>query len=251
MVFNLGRVVYALVGSICVFSHSVAIGALISTSDGDGADAFVWYAQPNSNYGTEEIVAIKADSGGLLNSRKGYLRFDVSSIADPIDIVALSLVYTGTNAANAPADPSTYNIYGLTDGGAGETWGESTITWNNAPANVASSANGVDLALASFLGSFDINQPVNPDDVFGLSSSDLTAFVQADTDGLVTLIITRAQTNFSIEYFASRESNSYSAPLLDITTSDSNGNPMPIPSGIALLLVGIVGWFGQWKPQKL
>ena len=59
------------------------------------------------------------------------------------------------------------------------------------------------------------------------ASDELVSFLQNDTDGLVTLMLTRQQRNFSIESFASKESALWSAPTLAVT--------VPEPATIAIL----------------
>ena len=122
-------------------------GAVITTIDGNGADTFVRSSlggnnAANTNYGSWARVGIKRDTALPGNNRKGYIRFDISSVRPGIEYASLEFVYAGTTP-DPPANPSTYLVYGLNDEHVGEFWDESTITWNNAPGNNVSSTNGV------------------------------------------------------------------------------------------------------------
>jgi hypothetical protein len=203
-----------------------AASTTITTGVGNGADTFVTYdagcdVYCDENYGWWETIAIKHDSGTGLLQRKAYLRFDIDSVADPIEGVRLELVYVSHQYCSA--SPSTYNVYGLNDGHVGESWGESTITWNNAPAN-DNSGDGVLPGQASLLGTFSVNfSTMSPSGVVLFSSSAFLDFVQSDTNGLITLIVTRQQRNLCNEHFASKENATFAAPTLDITIAAATG----------------------------
>ena len=178
----------------------------ITTADGDGADAYVhWFSNiatiADQNNGGSGVVEVK-NAGDLQSDymyRKGYFRFDLSDI-DPATVTDATFELTvGTSSSD-----QTFSVYGLNDGNADETWIEGTsasnlnvltdsdpsnddwITWNNAPGNA--SGNGVDPSEATLLGTFtgDVNG-----ETVGISGSALLDFLAADTDGLVTLIVTR------------------------------------------------------------
>ncbi len=91
---------------------------------GPTADAYVrdgTYA--NTNYGTATVLTVKCDATGY--NRKSYLTFDTSS-ASTVNTATLRLYVSGVNTSatrtiTVYAEPTT-------------TWGETSITWNNAPA---------------------------------------------------------------------------------------------------------------------
>jgi len=229
----------------CLGARS-AYGVPVTTAYGNGADTYVrssyYNSASNNNYGSAGAVGVKHDRVMPGNNRKGYLRFDLSSVSSPVVDASLGLCYAGKS--NDPAaNPSTYNVYGLNDGHAGENWAESTITWNNAPGNSTGSAGGLLSAETALLGSFSLNvYAMSVGDLVSFSSPDLVSFLQSDTNNLATLIITRAQRNTCIEYFASKENATLAAPVLNINCD----GPPPVPAPGALILVGIgtglVGW---------
>lgn len=213
---------------------NAVIEVSITTTEGNGADSYIRSSflndAANVNFGSESIIAVKHDTGLPGNNRKGYIRFDLTSITDPIVDASLGLIYAW-RSGDRPANPSTYYVYGLIDGHPGENWNESTITWNNAPANDRNSAGGFLAAETIFLGSYELSFPgTEAGDEILFTSNELVSFLQNDTDGLVTLMLTRQQRNFSIESFASKESALWSAPTLSVT--------VPEPATIAILSLG-------------
>jgi len=97
--------------------------APVSTTLSPVADAYVQtgtYA--NTNFGTATSIVTKAGTGD--GYREGYLRFDLSGISGNLTNAKLRL-YAKSKEGN-----STRSIYTV----ATDTWGETTITYNNKPA---------------------------------------------------------------------------------------------------------------------
>lgn len=216
----------------------MALAATITTDLGNGADAYVRSSlggnnAANTNYGSSGSVLVKHDTGLPGNNRKGYLRFDLGSVSEPIGDARLELAYA-ERSGDPFAEPSTYNVFGLIDGHAGENWDEFGITWNNAPGNNIGSAGGLLAGETTLLGSFDLSlSGVSIGDAVSFSSSVFVDFLQSDTNDLITLIITRQQRNFSVEGFASKENLSLAAPFLELT-------PVPIPPTVLLFGSGLL-----------
>lgn len=79
----------------------------------------------NTNYGTTTTMVVKNDSPDY--TRKSYARFNFSAFGGAGAASAKFRVYV----SDVNTDPTrTIKIYGTTD----ETWSETGITWNNAPA---------------------------------------------------------------------------------------------------------------------
>ena len=111
--------------------------------------------------------------------------------------------------------PATYivNVYGLNNSFGGDGWSESTITWNNAPANL-----GLDTLTgdATHMGTITVNNGAQSGTVYSLDDPDLLSFINEDTDGLVTLILISDTANqaTTVAYFASNDHLMYGAPEL-------------------------------------
>ena len=220
----------------------------ITTADGNGADSYVEYrsdqtSAANANYGTSTTVQTK-NAGpnpegnsypvGAELSRKTYLRFDLNSLGEEeFQAVLLKMSVTGADGTN-----NTFNVYGLNESEGADGWGETAITWNNAPAN-DDSLGAVDLAQATFLGDFE-GAVAGTTLTFG--SQELHDFIAADTDKLVTLIITRANNDPN---FASASHSFYSKEAGDLALAPTlafvTPLPVPEPSTLVLLGMGVVG----------
>ncbi len=220
----------------------------ITTADGNGADSYVEYrsdqtSAANANYGTSTTVQTK-NAGpnpegnsypvGAELSRKTYLRFDLSSLPEEsFEAVLLKLTATGSDGTL-----HTFNVYGLNDDLDADNWSETAVTWNNAPAN-DDSLGAVDLAEATFLG--DV-AGVTAGSTLAFGTQELHDFIAADTDKLVTLIITRANNDPN---FASASHSFYSKEAGDLALAPTLAFVTPLavpePSTLVLLGMGLVG----------
>jgi len=81
------------------------------------ADSYVDSANPTVNHGTS--TQLRVDGSPLVYS---YLKFDLSSV--PGTITGLTLQVQATSSSGAG-----YAVRSVSD----STWGESTLSWNNAP----------------------------------------------------------------------------------------------------------------------
>ena len=216
----------------------------VTTADGTGADAQIEKRDngyDTNNYGTATSIQMKnADSGTQYLSRKSYLRFDLGAV-DGLNAQDATLELT---ASSSPSTAYTFNVYGLFDGHTGENWTESgtgSITWNNAPGNDTTSLDGALVSETVLLGQI-VTTGYSAGDVLQFTSQQLTDFLNADTDGQVTLILTRdtQSSNYSdhSNSFYSKEGSlnvagDYSlAPTLLIYT-------VPEPSTFVLVLLGL------------
>jgi hypothetical protein len=230
-----GGGVFAAMGLACLMglSASPASGALITTADGQGADANVRLEAVNGNYGTAAFVAIYG--GGSSKTYKTYLRFDLASQSLDAAAVTLQLTYQAYGTGNV-------SIYGLKDGTAGDAaptstgWKENAITWNNAPANDTGSINGFTSDAIFLMSAYESGETAGTTDTF--SSTALTDFINDDTNGLVTFLLSATSASDSRRWDTKETiTDAYTPhpPALNITS-------VPEPGAAAIAGIGLAGW---------
>lgn len=219
----------------------------ISTADGQGADAMVRLGggSSNSNFGAEPGLQLRNPFAGFI--QKAYLRFDVSQLDQVATGIALGVSLTGIPGNSGIIGNDTFRVYGLnenTDFGyrrLDEFWQEGTgttaapvdadnqtISWIQAPGNDRFGGSTVNPRLTTFLGTFRSFQGRKRTEYF--ASPALLDFIQADANGVVTLIITRETRTNTASFFASRESatadSGFIAPTL-FFAADADQNVAP------------------------
>ena len=178
--------------------------------------------EPGGGSGSMDIRLLQ---DGTFNQRlrAGIMRMDLSGVTESFS----NLVSAGLKVQNV-SQQREVTVYGLNDGDAGESWDASTITWNTAPgltpnpsyADVLVIAGQVDTARWTELGYWSPAGPgsgaaatefsttytstenpagwtdaeaafaeeYNSVDVDPLLNGNIASFLQADTDGLVSLL---------------------------------------------------------------
>lgn len=155
------------------------------------ADSYVSSARPDANYGGSTIL--KVDGSPIL---RGYLRFDVRGLTDPVKSATLRLHSYSSTGTGVRVHPVASNA-----------WGERAITHRNAPSLGA---------VAAASGPFSSGQSV------ALDVSELVT-----GDGLASFAITT--TSSSSKSFSSREGAR--SPELVIETEPPPPPPPPPPPG--------------------
>jgi len=213
-------------------------------------DAYVVLAAPNTPHDGDSLL-VKGDYLNQL-ARKAWLSFDIDSLnldSSQNSIDSSSFILTTTSNGGYYSYKTLYfNVYGLIDESL-DDWSESSLTWNNAPGN-NSSWNSVDLTKTTFLGQFsyyDNSNSVGRE--FSISGQPLINFLESDTNGLVTLIVTRPTYDEYVSFFASSKTGlpDTSAPRL---IAEINSVPVPEPSTILLFGTGLVGLAGTRLSRK-
>ncbi len=147
------------------------------------ADSYVDAGNPTSNYGTGTALRIDASPVQI-----SYLRFDLSGVVGTLQSVTLRLYAEARGSHGC-------NVLPVAD----STWGETTITWNNAPAPGAQVASCANFTAGSWV---DVD----------LSGANLVT-----GDGSLSLAITDPSNTAT--RFSSREGTN--APQLVVVTSSS------------------------------
>ncbi|MDA3925420.1 MAG: DNRLRE domain-containing protein [Kiritimatiellae bacterium] len=166
----------------------------ITTLSGTGGVSGQVSADDTGAFGIAGGWHLKNDADLLTKfTRKGYIRFDISSNDAAATNASLNVIllvvddrhhYYGNN--------QTLFVYGLTDETL-DIWDPSTTTWSNAPGNNTNSADRVDTETTTHLGEITVIPTDAEGTVKTLSGTALDNFLNADTNGKVTFIISREQ----------------------------------------------------------
>jgi len=207
------------------------------------ADADVRHIVPDYSLGNRTEHTVKypwtANDGTKL-----YMKFELP--ADFMTATAATFKITSANVYN-PLWFFEYYVHGLADDGGGgqeewqerntgtgSTWSWPYITWNNAPGNDVNSENGF-LGNAPLLGTVtEIDDGVE----ISLSNQALVDFLNTDTDGLVTIMMSKVSQTSANSTFVSREGAGVTYPNANPPTLELTYVPIPEPATIALLVLG-------------
>ncbi len=199
------------------------------TPSGNGADANLrGWSNFLKNYGG-------TDSFGPRHYNqfpaKSIFRIDVSAFQNTKNETSrLQLEIATTNTGLI--EDWTYNVFGLNDGDSGENWKEGNlmgtesmageVNYDNAPGfsdpfggtydPTDLTSGGVDHTRARFLGTINTRKRIR--EKISFSSDELTEFINEDTTGAVTFLITRATFALNTIVFASKEHETFSSPTL-------------------------------------
>jgi hypothetical protein len=187
---------------------------------------------PDASFSRTSLAVIN-DDGTTAGAAKAYLRFQL-----PADFgTATSVTFDISRSDSVSVYDLPYFVYGLNDGTAGETtWTQNDtyspsgtdLTWNNAPGNNPTTTSG--FVNATQVGTFTALGSRNggsAGDTYAVSGSSLLSFINADTNGYVTLMISQDPTQItsSENQFASDSNPTYSLPALQLTYTPTSGIP--------------------------
>jgi hypothetical protein len=120
------------------------------------ADAYVTAAIPNTNYGTSKMI--RFDASPVVN---GYLTFNVQGLGGPVASAKLRLYANSSSTVGC-------KVFSVPD----VSWGERTITYNNAPA-LGSQIGSYGAIRSSTWIEIDVTALVNGNGTFSLAVSGL------------------------------------------------------------------------------
>lgn len=157
-------------------------------------DARVVETNPNGNYGTAAQLRVLPSPGGT--GRKSYMKFNLGAAPAPVssgDVTLSFMLDTDNVTGGTPTTTARIGVYGIIQSATSDTWAETGINWGNAPANTDPEDNGF-TADAVWLGDVDVdNTMVTGTSGAGyelsLSNQALVDFVNADTDGQVSIAL--------------------------------------------------------------
>jgi len=223
---------FILIASITVVVSGpaqAAVTAQILASQGKATD----WRNPDTVMGNNTQLMTRSASGA--DCKKSWLQFDLTALyaenpAIPGHIIDATLTFYG---AKEETGSKSYALHGLNDGTDLEGWEANTLTWNNGPGNNIDHGTAVDTSLTTSLYTASIPVPVldTASETPEASRQALTAYLNTDTDGKITLIFTAGSTTYLWNAGQALE------PVLTITYDlgqNTNKAHFPVPSDDAI-----------------
>ena len=222
----------------------------ITTAIGNGADGGVsndGNQGPNVVLGTATNVNLRHYD--TVRAKAVILRFDISTVAgDDLSDAVLSI--TTSSTANRGR---TINIYGLIDG-PDDLWDESALCYNTAPGLIHEGETGytfayinIDSSKWSLLGTM----PFAAAPATNTGPIDLTSFIAADTNGVISLLLYTSTSDNSQSWYCDMKEYypTYPMPALTFPHAIPVGSSYPQPedgSTITDLNLSQLCWKNKW-----
>lgn len=196
---------------ITITINNTAVISLAASADAYVRDG----TYGDANYGAATTLVIKGNSSGGGFARASYLKFSLATVTSAQSAI---LRLYGRNTESTTT--ITVMAYGVND----DSWTESTITWNNAPAALTSTLTTVNVSDAAMYYDFDV-----------------TPFVQSQLAGdkIVSFLIKDPGNQNRYIEFGSKEGSS-NRPQLRITPNALNQPPVLAEIGDKTILLGNV-----------
>jgi YVTN family beta-propeller protein len=154
-------------GQSNVTSASYTIGSATPVTVNPSADAYVRDGtSAANNYGTAATLEVK--NSNVNYTRVAYVRFPIGALVSSVSNAKLRLY--GAAVASAKA----ISVYSV----ASTTWGESTITWNNAPASGTAKLATVTVSLTAQYWEWDVTAYLQAEKALG--HTDVSFALKAD-----------------------------------------------------------------------
>lgn len=232
------------------FSHPASAAVSVSTSFGSGADSNPMNdvqdagTGPAANRGTTTTMQIR---NSATRAKAAYFRFDLSGVTGNLHGATLTLPLTFNNGNRV----RTLNVYGLIDNATDDAWAESSTHYSNAPGftytdpdtstatQEPTNSITIDSTKLTQLGTFATPSDTTVYTTFTTSAATLSldAFLDADTNDLVTFAITlpTADANAAFD-LSTKENTNGLAPILNLPNAVAV--PVPEPTSAAMLGLG-------------
>lgn len=194
----------------------------VTTAFGNGRDSWIQSNPSVKVSGKESFLRVKHTSHDLKLDRKAYMAFDLSRFQGKSIIEAEFVIHlepSDLGFASLVPDAS-FAVYAVTDESQ-DQWSEAEISWENAPAHEANAhERSVPVAeKSSLLGRFIVPQG-STHGSFSIKGAALMEALRQDSNGLLTLILTRetdeSARNGLAHAFASKENTRNAPPMLRV-----------------------------------
>ncbi|MCB1227504.1 MAG: DNRLRE domain-containing protein [Verrucomicrobiales bacterium] len=196
------------------------------------ADATVYFADPNSNFGASDVVTVGGTDpvdSDLSTSAKSYLRFNMAGLPTGMKSAQLRLTHVA-NRLLAEAGYYYMSTVALTDD-ASDAWNEGTLTWTNAPQNDTAGVNLLAPTSSLGFGFLSTLPAAGGASTFSMNLANLQSSVGAND--LLTLVCFGPFATAQVDW-ASKEHASFDAPTLRMTFT----NPLPRRPGFLTVIPG-------------
>lgn len=197
---------------------------MLTTAFGRGKDSCIQSNAATKITGAEPFLRVKHTTLDSKLERKGYVAFDLSRFTGKkiTDAEFVLHVEPGDLGFASLVPDATFAIYGLTAESQDE-WTEDGLNWNAAPAHdLAPGHHSLPVAAATrLLGRLAIPQGTTRGS-FSIKGAELAGFLNADSNGIATLIICRetdeTARNGLVHAFATKENPRNTPPILRVKT---------------------------------
>ncbi|MDC3958893.1 hypothetical protein [Polyangium jinanense] len=183
---------------------------------GAGADTYARYGDATV-HGAESNILVKNNGGTHANTRKGVVRFEMTP-GTKVEKATVRL-----DVANYFQDVGTvpeslnFAVFGIRDGAASESFNEATANDATFSNEIDSSSDGVRNSEVDSLGQFTVKR-TDVGKTVSFTSDALVDFINADTNGKITLVLIRAKYTPYLNFaFAAKESTTLEGPRLALT----------------------------------
>lgn len=216
--------------------------ATITTATGSGADDDVVEIDPTGNSGIDrDFLELRSRNiAGSTRHRVAYLKFDLTGLGftNPIGSASLGFSF---NSSTTDGDTFSIDVFGVIDGTTGEdTWTPVGLTYNDAPGITTANYPNIDRNQENVVSLGSVTYPGGGSTAaLTLSTSQLTSFLNEDTNGFVTIVLEAQVAALGQDFFVHvlsaegfADGDGPLAPTLELTEVPA---PAALPAGLAML----------------
>ncbi len=191
-------------------------GPVITTRDGNGADAQLDHGKGNENFGKNPVMVLKRDVNSAPSlARHAIMRFDLSGLTEPVTDAEfnITLADQGKDGGKWKYE---FNLYALSEPA---DWQENTVSYSNAPGTSKDFPLKRDAALpqgVELLGKLELPLNAKPGDIIRFEEDTLLRALNRNKGKSITLLLVRQTESTQIQALASKENTAFPPPTLKI-----------------------------------